>query len=147
MRACFLRFSLLLALVAVFSGVAQAESHVRIVRLSYINGQVQVDRGQGAGFEQALPNMPIVEGLKIATGADGVAELEFEDGSTFRITPETEIEVRQLALEDSGATLSSISVARGTAYVDFRKRKDDVFEVVIPQRQIALTHDVRLRAE
>src|SRR3954470_12182826 len=106
MGSRFRQFLLLLAVALGLTGLAKADSHVRIVRLSYINGQVQVDRGQGAGYEQALPNMPIVEGLKMATAADGVAELEFEDGSTFRITPETEIEVRQLALEDSGATLS-----------------------------------------
>ncbi|HZU21805.1 MAG TPA: FecR family protein [Terriglobales bacterium] len=145
------RFNAFLLASAVFAiaaaSCARADSHVRIVRLSYINGQVQVDRGHGAGYEQALPNLPVVEGLKLSTGSDGVAELEFEDGSTFRITPETEIEVRQLQLDDSGATLSAIALLHGTAYIDFRKRKEDVFDVVLPARQITLTHPVRLRAE
>lgn len=143
-----IRKILIFFLAVMFVAIAaSAENHVRIVRLSYINGDVQVDRGDGSGFQQALPNMPIVEGLKVVTGADGVAELEFEDGSTFRITPETEVQVRQLALEDSGATLSSVSLAHGTAYIDFRRHKDDVFELVIPQHQIALQHDVRVRVE
>lgn len=138
----------MLAVVASFLlATAQADSHVRIVRLSYINGQVQIDRGNGGGYEQALPNMPVVEGLKVSTGSDGVAELEFEDGSTLRITPETEIEVRQLALEDSGATLSTVALLHGTAYVDFRKRKEDVFNLVLPTHELPLTHTVRLRAE
>lgn len=147
MGSRFRPFLLLLTIFVGLAGFARAESHVRIVRLSYINGQVQVDRGQGAGYEQALPNMPIVEGLKIATAADGVAELEFEDGSTLRITPETEIEIRQLALEDSGATLSTVALLQGTAYIDFRKHKEDVFDLVLPERQLTLSHAVRLRVE
>src|SRR5947209_16484753 len=110
MGSRFRQVFLLLAIAVGLAGLARAESHVRIVRLSYLNGQVDVDRGQGAGYEQALPNMPIVQGLKISTAADGVAELEFEDGSTFRITPESEIEVRQLELEDSGATFSTVAL-------------------------------------
>ncbi|MBV8205972.1 MAG: FecR domain-containing protein [Acidobacteria bacterium] len=127
--------------------MAQAASHVRIVRLSYVNGQVQVDRGNGAGYDQAMPNMPVVEGLKFSTGADGVAELEFEDGSTLRITPGTEIQIRELALGDSGGTVSSVAVLHGTAYVDFRKRKDDTFTLALPGHDVQLTHAVRMRAE
>lgn len=147
MRAALTRISLMLAIIAGVATLAKADSQVRIVRLSYINGQVQVDRGQGAGYEQALPNMPIVEGLKVSTGSDGVAEVEFEDGSTFRITPETEIEVRQLALEDSGATLSTVALLHGTAYIDFRKHKEDVFNLVLPNQEVALNHQVRVRVE
>jgi len=137
----------LLGFLAFATTAALADSHVRIVRLSYLNGQVKVDKGEGAGYEQALPNMPVVEGLKIATGSDGVTELEFEDGTTFRVTPESEIEVRQLALEDSGATLSTVALLHGTAYIDFRKRKDDVFNLVLPNQNISLSHAVRMRAE
>ena len=62
-------------------------------------------------------------------------------------TPVTEVEVRQLALEDSGATLSTIALLHGTAYIDFRKHKEDVFNLVLPDHEIALTHAVRLRTE
>jgi hypothetical protein len=39
---------------------ALATSHVRIVRLSYESGQVQMDRGPGQGLERAILNSPVV---------------------------------------------------------------------------------------
>ena len=65
---------------------AFAESHVRIVRLSYLDGQVQMDRATGLGLERAILNTPMVEGTRFVTGNDGLAEIEFEDQSALRLT-------------------------------------------------------------
>jgi len=65
-----------------------ADSQVRIVRLSNVEGTVQVEPQRGKGYENAFLNMPMVEGMKLATKDNGRAEVEFEDGSTLRITPE-----------------------------------------------------------
>ena len=46
---------------------AMADSKARIVRLSYVDGNVQIDRGEGQGFEKAIMNMPVIEGAKIST--------------------------------------------------------------------------------
>ena len=59
--------------------LAWADSHVRIVRVSSLNGDVQVDRADGQGFDKAILNMPIVYGSRAWTRNDGQAEIEFED--------------------------------------------------------------------
>ncbi len=69
-------------LVLLASVAAQATSHVRIVRLSYVDGKVQMERASGQGLERAILNAPIVEGTRILTGSNGLAEVEFEDNST-----------------------------------------------------------------
>ena len=51
-------------------------SKVRIVRLSEVKGEVQLDRDTGRGFEPASANLPIVEHSRLRT-ATGVAEVEF----------------------------------------------------------------------
>ena len=79
-------FSLLISLPAL------ADSHVRIVRLSYIEGGVQIDRDTGQ-YEKAIVNLPITEGFKVRTGADGRAEVEFEDGSTLRLASNTTVQI------------------------------------------------------
>jgi hypothetical protein len=56
---------------------AFADSQVRIVRLSNVEGAVQVDRNTGQGLEKAFLNMPIVQGMKLATKESGRAEVEF----------------------------------------------------------------------
>ena len=63
---------------------AAADSQVRIVRLSDVQGRVQIDKNSGFGFENAFTNLPVMQGIQLRTGANGRAEVEFEDGSTLR---------------------------------------------------------------
>src|SRR4051812_24769208 len=72
-----------------------ADSYARIVRLSDVDGSVQIDRNTGNGFEKAIPNMPITQGVRLETGSTGRAEVEFENGSVVRLTEETSLEFSQ----------------------------------------------------
>src|SRR5664279_5898879 len=81
---------------------ASAESKARIVRLSEVQGSVQIDRSAGEGFDKAFINLPLIEGSKLRTGKDGRAEVEFEDGSALRLAPNTEVNFLHLALGDDG---------------------------------------------
>ena len=67
----------LAALIFALALAASANSRVRIVRLSTVEGTVQIDRATGQGFEKAFLNMPITQGVKLRTTADGLAEFEF----------------------------------------------------------------------
>jgi hypothetical protein len=108
--------SLLLVLLAalVFAPSARADSQARIVRLSLVDGPVKIDRGQG--FEKAITNMPITQGMKLSTAADARAEVEFEDGTTLRLAPRTDVEFPILGLRSSGARFTTVLVTQGTAY-------------------------------
>ncbi len=64
-----------------------ADSQARIVRLSQVDGDVQIDRNLGQGYEKAFLNLPVTEGAKLRTGQDARAEVEFDDGSTLRLHP------------------------------------------------------------
>ena len=74
---------------------AQDYSNIRIVRLSEVKGEVQLDRNIGRDFEPAIANMPIVEDSRLQT-ATGVAEVEFEDNSTLRLAPDSLVEFPRL---------------------------------------------------
>lgn len=130
--------------VMIASLSALADSHVRIVRLSYIEGGVRISRGPGRAYEKAIVNLPIIEGAKLKT-ADGRAEVEFEDGSTLRIVADSTVEFSQLSLRDSGAKVSEVKVTSGTAYVNFTGTKDDEFSVRFDDKKIALAHAAHLR--
>ena len=136
---------LIAALFAVVASLsAMADSHVRIVRLSYIEGGVQISRGAGQNYEKAIVNLPITEGAKVKT-SDGRAEVEFEDGSTVRIVADSTIEFSHLSLRDSGAKVSEVKVTSGTAYVNFTGTKDDEFSVRFEEKKIALARAAHLR--
>jgi len=145
------RWDLLLALAAMFAVLLPvssfADSQVRIVRLSDVAGQVQVDRNVGQGFEKALLNLPITQGSRLQTKADGRAEVEFEDGGILHLAPNTLVEFPQLSLKDSGARVSAVRVVEGTAYLNFAGRNGDEFTLDFGGRQVTLTQYAHLRLQ
>lgn len=126
---------------------ALADSHVRIVRLSYIQGGVEISHGGAQAFQKAMVNLPIAEGMTLKTTDDGRAEVEFEDGSTVHVVPDSEIAFPQLVLRDSGAKASSIKVAKGTAYINFLGTKNDEFSLQFGAETIALTSAAHMRID
>ena len=95
---------------------------VRIVRLSQVTGEVQLDRQTGRGFEGAFANLPITQGGKLRTGT-GVAEVEFEDNSSLRLTPNSIVEFPVLSMSSDGTRASTIHVLQGTIFVSLTKGK------------------------
>src|SRR5580704_11642395 len=127
-----------------------ADSQARIVRLSQVDGGVEIDRNSGKGFEKAFLNLPITQGMKLKTGFDGRAEVEFEDGSAIRITPDTVISFTDLSLRDSGAKVSTINLQEGTEYVNFLANKNDKADeltLTFGKQKMALTEAVHLRVQ
>jgi len=140
-----LRFAFAAAFTLLLSLPVLAESHVRIVRLSYIEGGVTIDRNTGQ-FEKAILNLPITEGTKLRT-SDGRAEVEFEDGSTMRLASNTNVQFTKLSLQDSGGKLSVADVQSGTVYVDFAAAKHDELTLLFGNSKTTLTQAAHLRID
>ncbi|MGB0013044.1 MAG: DUF6600 domain-containing protein [Candidatus Sulfotelmatobacter sp.] len=125
-------------------------SKVRIVRLSEIRGAVQLDRSNGHGYEPAIVNLPVVEQNRLKTDV-GVAEVEFEDNSTLRVGPDSEVQFLMLGRTGQGNTVSTIRMVRGTAYVSLVKSSGkvaaNVFNVAFGDRNIQLQPDTHMRLE
>lgn len=126
---------------------AFADSQVRIVRLSTVEGSVQVNRTDGPGYEKAMLNLPITQGAKLRTQSDGRAEVEFEDGSTLRLAPDSVVDLTQLSLRDSGSKISEVNLQSGTLYVNFAAAKNDELTLTFGKEKLALTHSAHLRVE
>src|ERR1700734_2052241 len=60
---------------------------VRMARLTYVVGQVQLVGRDGGNAQPAVRNVPVLEGSVLSTANDGQAEIEFEDGRVVRLTP------------------------------------------------------------
>ena len=122
----------------------EAASQVRIVRLSQIVGDVEVDRGTGEGFEAPLMNLPITQGAGLRTGL-GFAEVEFEDDSTLRLTPNSSVAFTQLERAASGMTLSTISVSAGIVFVNLTGTLGKEFAMAFDKQKISLEPSSRAR--
>ena len=67
------------------------DSASRAVRLSYVDGKVQIAQGSELLADQALVNTPLFEGSEVLTSEDGRAELQFDDGSVARLSPDSSL--------------------------------------------------------
>jgi uncharacterized protein DUF6600/FecR-like protein len=140
------KYALVIMTVVLLEAVSsQATSHVRIVRLSYESGNVQMDRATGQGLERALLNAPIVEGARIVTGNDGLAEVEFENNSVVRIGEATEVRFRQLLMNDAGYKVNEVELVHGTIYVDARSEKGDIYRVVAENQIFEVQRNSQVR--
>ncbi len=128
------------------NGAMPGDSHVRIVRLSEVNGSLALDRQTGLGFEQTMQNMPIVQGEKLQT-AEGYAEVEFEDNSTLRLAPNSRVDFPLLVLRSSGAKASTMNVVKGTVYVNTENTKGNEFLLVAGETKMTVAPSTHLRVE
>ncbi len=145
--------SLLLATVFTAASVS-AQSKARIVRLSEVQGTVQIDRAAGDGFDKAFMNLPVIEGSKVKTGKDGRAEIEFEDGSALRLAPSSEVAFTALSLGNDGQKMSTVQLVSGTVYANLqpknaygKEKAGDEFVLNFGQESIAVPDPAHFRVE
>ena len=125
---------------------AVADSQARIVRLSDVQGSVLIGKNSGLGFERAFLNLPVTQGAQLQTRGNGRAEIEFEDGSTLRLAPDTKVEFSTLGLSDSGQRISVVNLIEGMAYVNWMN-KNDAFTLNFSSEKVELGHPAHFRVE
>ena len=138
---CAVTVCTLLLSVPLFGG-----SQVRIVRLSDVQGSVEMDKNGGAGFEKAFLNLPVTQGARLHTGDDGRAEVEFEDGSALRLTPNTTVEFLALSLAD-GKHISEVNLVEGKAYANWLGKSGDALTLNFSREKVTLMQPAHLRLE
>ena len=91
----------------------------RAVRLSYVDGQVRLAQGNQELAEQAAANTPLFEGAQLTTTDSGKAEIQFEDGSVARLSPDSSLTLQ--VLSGSGASADAeIAVTTGLVYFEIQ---------------------------
>jgi uncharacterized membrane protein YgcG len=127
---------ILLAMILPLAARAQSRPEGRVLRLSYVDGQVSLLQGNETQFEQAVANMPLVENTLVQTGDNGRAEIQFEDGSVVRVVPGSQFQIGQLSGTTQGALQSSVTLLSGEAYFELRPATGDTFTVTASGAQI-----------
>jgi hypothetical protein len=110
------------------------DSQARIVRISYVDGQVRIDRGQG--YESATMNVPITERDWLQTRSDGWAEVQLEDGSLIRLAPDTVIAFTELGRLSSGATATTVDLDQGEAEFKIVRHEGNEFLVTVKNKTL-----------
>jgi FecR protein len=102
------------------SALADDASVHRAARLSFLQGDVTVASMDNTGGNAAQINMPLAEGARITTGEDGQAEVEFEDGSVARLTPNSSVGLSVLSVDSAGNFHTQMAVLHGLVYAELR---------------------------
>jgi hypothetical protein len=113
-------FALLLIVLALPCSLLADTSHIRIVRLSLVQGDVRFTQSfhkdpmsdSSAVWERAPLNLPIRQGYALATD-EGRAEVEFESGAMAFLNAHSVLEFYDLSLED-GSRITRLVIRQGT---------------------------------
>jgi hypothetical protein len=101
----------------------------RAARLSFLQGSVTVDHVDNTGSDPAQINMPLAQGTRVATGRDGEAEIEFEDGSVVRLTPNSSLDLTALTADENGNMTTDLALTNGLMYAELRAAAKFVYSV------------------
>jgi hypothetical protein len=99
--------------------VAWADEGARAARLSSVDGQVTLSQGNEVLADSALANTPLFEGTQVATGEDGRAEIQFEDGSVARLSPSSSLTLTVLRGQGSAGN-AEIRLEAGLGYFELQ---------------------------
>lgn len=131
-------------LICGFTANAQDYSHVRIVRLSFVEGDVQYQR-PGADWEDAKLNLPIQQGFRLQT-INGYAEVEFEQGLAVRLANNSTLEFTGLSLVDS-RRVTNLNLSAGTAIVNARLSRNDELSIAASGMRLGVPHNAEFRVD
>ena len=129
MRAHRLIISFLALVVSAMTLEAQAPDTTALVRLSYVQGEVKIQEGDRTQFEQAQANMPLLAGFTLVTGQDGQAEVEFNDGSVARVTPNSKLRLDTLPGADARTQPTEMTLLSGLGYFELNTANGQHFSV------------------
>jgi hypothetical protein len=97
----------------------EANPDVRAARLSYVEGNVQIAQGNQILASSAPVNTPLFEGTVITTKENGQAEIQFDDGTIARISPNSSLGIPVLRQQEGSAN-TEVKVQSGLAYLEFQ---------------------------
>ena len=118
-------------------------AELRVVRLAWVQGDVQFYRSSSIGWEQAINNLTIAGDVRVRAADASTAIVELEDGSSIRLDGPAQVTL-QLSESIDGAPVNRVEVTSGmveitavlAARADFRvrDRSGSTFVIAQPSR-------------
>jgi hypothetical protein len=97
---------------------AAAAGPMGAARLSSVEGQVRLMQEGQVIADSAPVNAPLFAGTRIETGQDGKAEIQFDDGSVARISPNSALTIQSIGGDGSAGT--DLTLNNGLAYFELQ---------------------------
>ncbi|HEY5055214.1 MAG TPA: FecR family protein, partial [Acidobacteriaceae bacterium] len=123
-----------------------ASAPTRAARLTSSHGTVTVTDGDNPAVPAQM-NLPLLQGVEIATGNDGQAEIEFEDGSIARLTPNSTLSLDRLDIAPGQLFITDLSMVRGLAYFELRATPEYVYSVNVGGDAVSPVENATVRID
>ena len=133
------------ALTLLLVPVALLAGQTRYARLGEFQGTVGVQLTAADPWMPAERNLPLVESTWVRTGPGSRVEIELDDGSAWRLGPDSLGEISDYTQLSTGQRVTLLSLDRGTAYFSGEPLGNDVLMLVAPGAQATLGQGARVR--
>jgi hypothetical protein len=132
---------LMLVPAALFAGQA------RYARLGEFEGKVEVQLQAADSWMPAERNLPLPESAWLRTAAGSRLEIELDEGSAWRLGPDSQGEISDYARLSTGQRVTLLSVDHGLSYFTGAPKGKDSLTLAIPGAQITFLRGARVRLE
>jgi len=133
--------TLLLVPAALFAGQA------RYARLGEFAGTVEVQLTAADSWMAAERNLPLVESAWLRTAAGARLEIELDEGSAWRLGPDSQGELSDYTRLSTGQRVTLLSLDRGLCYFTGAPKGKDALTLAVPGAQITFLRGARVRLE
>jgi hypothetical protein len=135
------RFLLLLLPAVLFAG------QPRYARLGDFDGSVEVQLHPADPWSPAERNLTLRESAWLRTGSASRLEIELDEGSAWRLGPESQVEISDYSVLSSGQRLTILSLDHGVAWFTGEPFGKDTLMLVAPGMQVTFIRGARVRIE
>jgi hypothetical protein len=146
-RLAFLSFAILAIAIVTTFPMAHADvvSHARVVRLSFVEGDVAYQSPGSSDWQRAVMNLPIRQDFSLRTDS-GYAEVEFETGLVIHLAGNTQVDFTDLSLVD-GHKVTSLKLDQGTVIATANMQKGDQLSIASGNGDVKVPRNGRFRID
>jgi len=124
----------------------QPRPDMRAARLSFVQGGVALTQGSQIIADPALVNTPLFEGAVVSTRDDGQAELQFDDGSVARLSPNSSLQIAILR-QYNGTGKAEVLLRSGLGYFEIAGNASNQTTVRFGDSTVKATEFTVIRAD
>ena len=119
----------------------------RYARLGEFQGNVEVQLQAADAWLAAERNLPLMQSTWARTGASAHLEIELDEGSAWRLGPDSQGEISDYSRLSTGQRVTLLSLDRGLAYFTGEPKGNDSLSLAVPGAQVIFIQGARIRLE
>jgi len=122
-------------------------AQARYARLGEFEGTVEVQLSAAGQWMPAERNLPLPESAWLRTGAASRLEIELDEGSAWRLGPDSQGEISDYSRLSIGQRVTLLSLDHGLAYFTGQPEGKDALMLAVPGAQVTLLRGAHVRLE